>query len=56
MNKLILVLLVCLASANALPVESVQAKGIVDLIINTFNLQSGNILKNILNFYNIINK
>jgi len=42
MNKFIVVLLVCLASANALPVQSVEAKGIVDLIVNTFGLQSGN--------------
>jgi hypothetical protein len=41
MNKFIVILLVCLASTNALQVQSVEAKGIVDLIINTFNLQSG---------------
>ncbi len=35
MNKFIVILLVCLASTNALQVQSVEAKGIVDLIINT---------------------
>jgi len=40
MNKLILVLLVCLASSQALQIESVEAKGISDFIVNTFGLQS----------------
>jgi len=40
MNKLILVLLVCLASTQALQIESNQAKGITDFIVNTFGLQS----------------
>ena len=39
MNKLILVLLVCLASTNAFQ-GNIQEKGLLDVIINTFNLQS----------------
>jgi len=38
MNKFIVLLLVCLASTNAFQVQSPETKGLVDFIVNTFNL------------------
>lgn len=40
MNKFIVLLLVCLASAHAFQVESPETRGLVDFVVNTFGLQS----------------